>query len=279
MLGAAAMLFASGCISDLVNIGDGPNDSGGTGGSSGSVSGVSGGKQGAAGAGGVSGAGGDGGRPGVAGVGTSGGDGRGGSAGRGAGAGRAGAAGRGAGGVPSAGATGEAGSGGEPVETELCGSTFPGGITCSVDAACEALGCGQAWSLFDGEGCKRAECSETGECPERERCVPAPVGGKLDEHCFAGYDSCSVEGAACVCNPWEECGARSVCLPESEFPPASDCPVDLLDCDDLAQAEQTLTAYAEHQDWFFEPEAEPESLVALVTACREKVAALLASCP
>jgi hypothetical protein len=176
---------------------------------------------------------------------------------------------------------GSAGSAGEPGCTPVLGSDI---TDCSREDTCLAVECGEPWSIFDDAGCGRTQCTETGTCPAGERCVPAVVAGKYDDPCFYHPDSCSYSDDECLCAVWEECFPLAVCLPEDEFPPSRDCPIDRAaddapaDCFLLSRAVMTLEAYRDGSEFFF-PYEPPPVLAASVESCAMRLAdALQAEC-
>lgn len=188
-------------------------------------------------------------------------------------------------GTPSAaGDAGRGGTGGSSgrgptlPDGELCGLEFAGGIQCSAEETCRALDCGEAWSLYDGEGCARELCEDSAECPSGQRCVPAPVGGEFTEHCFQEYDSCDRASGECQCYQYEECGPRAVCLDADEFPEERDCPIEGLSCAELEGAAATVRAYVEREGWFAGGGA-PGNLGEMVDDCAAKIDGALAACP
>ena len=170
---------------------------------------------------------------------------------------------------------GGAGAAGAP----SCEFALVGGSDCSREETCQALECGAPWSIYDVGGCGRTECTETGVCPFGERCVPAPVLGKYDDPCFYHPDSCDNFGGPCACSVWEECLPLALCLPEGEFPPSRDCPIDApIDCVALSQAVETLEAYRDGTEFIWPYEPAPV-LSASVESCATRLAdALQAEC-
>lgn len=185
------------------------------------------------------------------------------------------------GGLGAAPAAGGGGQIGTTPPITVCGSnTLAGGIQCSQAAFCEVLGCGKPWSLFDAEGCFRKVCEADEVCPSGQRCVPAPVAGKLDESCFSEYDSCEDSSGRCECSQYEECGSRAVCLSEAEFPAESECPIEGLSCAALRSVAANLARYAEGDGFFFPPAAggAAGTVTDRIEACRTKVDGRLAGC-
>ncbi len=182
-------------------------------------------------------------------------------------------AGDGGDGAVSGAAGSDGGSAGEPsCDEDLVPST------CSPEDTCEILECGAPWSFFDARHCRRTECTQTGTCSAGERCVPAPVLGKYDDSCSYGWDSCEHDAeGTCQCIYYEECAPLALCIPEDEFPPSRDCPIeDPMDCFGLSRAVAALEAYRDGTQFFF-PYDPPPALAASVEACAERLATALQS--
>jgi hypothetical protein len=142
---------------------------------------------------------------------------------------QSGRGGTGGAGVASAGTSASAGTGNQCVD----GPAWPLGCdrdlsltsTCTFEATCREVRCGQPSSEFDANGCERTHCVASEDCASDERCVAAPLLG--DFSCAPAYfEGCSVSGCGqCICDFDPSCHGVSYCLPADEHPPADDCPI------------------------------------------------------
>jgi len=106
--------------------------------------------------------------------------------------------------------------------------------SCSLEATCEALGCGQPWSDFDVQGCLRPYCDGDDDCDADERCVPETLVGELGCHSSI-FEGCSPECDGCGCEASADCRSVAFCQPVSEFPESADCSVRGRSCDQLEE--------------------------------------------
>lgn len=195
-----------------------------------------------------------------------------------------GAPGGGTAGQPEAGGSGYYDGVGVGGQTMLCNSNaIAGGIwSCSAEEACAALDCGEIWSEFDEDGCRKdlEFCSADTDCTASKRCVPNPVLGNFREPFQIGYDSCAIQRGRCVCQRYPE-DVAGTCLSLTEYPSEQDCPVESLDCDALAQAASSLQAFMEMaaESWRDGIPDGPGTAVELARACQAKVNARLVDCP
>jgi hypothetical protein len=187
-----------------------------------------------------------------------------------------------AGGGAQSGDAGSPGSAGHGPAINLCdGKTrFAGENYCSEIDACAALDCGKPWSLYDANGCRRLDCTGGETCPQGQRCVLAALTGNFARSCFADVDGCEYQGSenSCSCVDYE-CVPTRICLPESDFPESHDCPIEGLDCAELAAAKAGLSAYRANLLMVIEdPNAEVPGDDEY-RACHAKLDARLAECP
>jgi hypothetical protein len=149
---------------------------------------------------------------------------------------------------------------------------------CSFDAACDAVQCGALWSPYDANLCRRALCHSSDECAMGERCVAPPLLG--DFNCYFDYFSDGhyaqslQPDCSCRFEP-SECAPRAYCLPAADYPPANDCPIAGMTCDDLSNAQGPF-------DWLAPvtlAAASTSDLVIALNDCSTKIqAAYAAAC-
>jgi hypothetical protein len=125
------------------------------------------------------------------------------------------------------------GSGGQPEQITTCDGR--GVLTsCSPEATCSVIGCGDDASRFDASGCPRMTCSSTRDCPAGNRCFPTILRGECTspgvQFCFAAENE-----AGCSCAFTAACGSATLCIPETDVPVAADCVVEGLSCDELTR--------------------------------------------
>ena len=163
------------------------------------------------------------------------------------GAGGTGIAGRaGTGGAMPVGGTGgspQAGTTGDPFAHCMV-PPLVDGSTCTPEASCERLECGEPWSLHAEDGCLRETCLSDVDCNDGERCIPAPVAGAFDDWLSGGCEGCELIAGQCGCSCLEGGpGQRAVCLSRMEFPPSRDCPVECLSCAEISDAQEVVGRY------------------------------------
>jgi hypothetical protein len=143
--------------------------------------------------------------------------------------------------------------------------------TCSFEATCKEVGCGEPWSEFDASGCERRACQSSDDCAAGERCMAAPLVGEFS--CRPSYfEGCSVSDCGtCTCEFDPNCFGTSYCLPASEHAPADDCPI----------PEHTYCSVYEHDAAMLEnylvPGGKGDTQVAL-RACQAKLGMLRVPC-
>lgn len=115
--------------------------------------------------------------------------------------------------------------------------------TCSFDATCDALHCGEVSSPFDASGCRRQDCTSSADCGAQERCFAPPLAGLSG--CFAtAVEGCSLaDGCHCGCAFVPSCDPAAYCMPASEHPAADDCPLGNISCGELGYFIETLQGY------------------------------------
>jgi len=104
-----------------------------------------------------------------------------------------------------------------------------GAGACAEQTICDVYECGGKTSLYNHDGCARAECTTDAQCGEGWHCYPLVLGGA----CIEGELACSGD-TSCECSPLEACSGnlRAHCLPESVYPVAQDCMPLLIGCAD-----------------------------------------------
>ncbi len=108
---------------------------------------------------------------------------------------------------------------------------------CSFEAACEAVKCGTLWSAYDANMCRRPLCHSSAECGSGERCIAPPLVG--DFNCYFNaennsdfYEHNLQSDCSCLLE-LSECAPRAYCVSAADYPPADDCPVASMTCDQL----------------------------------------------
>jgi hypothetical protein len=96
--------------------------------------------------------------------------------------------------------------------------------TCTFEATCSDLKCGETWSDFDAQGCRKPMCQSSDDCASGQRCVPRTLR-ELGACAPSVYEYCEPNGCACSCYASADCARIAYCQPESEFPPSEDCPL------------------------------------------------------
>jgi uncharacterized membrane protein YgcG len=145
--------------------------------------------------------------------------------------------------------------------------------TCSFEDTCRELHCGATWSQFDASGCRRPECSSSGQCGDDERCVSSVLVGELD--CFSAlFEACEVHDCTCSCSATEDCKAVAFCQPADDFPEAADCPVSTFSCAYLPFYIDKLSRWTDAID-----ADDPSDLDTAMLACQHKAEQKLDACP
>jgi hypothetical protein len=176
------------------------------------------------------------------------------------------------------GSAGAAGCALEEVEDSL--SHCPGIVSgreapssrCDFESTCEALGCGDAWSDFDAQGCLRPKCESSEDCVAGERCVPAVLAGV--HRCYSSvFEWCDPNCSECACSHSEDCITAAFCQPADDFPPEADCNIDEASCDDLQGLNSTLAEYMNSEEITY-----TEDAALALKACADTISAPLAAC-
>ena len=124
---------------------------------------------------------------------------------------------------------GAAGSAFVPGDFSFCGDRAPIS-SCSIEATCQELHCGQVGSLLDARGCLAVDCGQDEDCAPGERCLAAHLQTSA---CLDTYGSCRADlglNGECICVLPAACSGRVTCMPESVAPRAADCDLTGLDC-------------------------------------------------
>ena len=109
---------------------------------------------------------------------------------------------------------------------------------CSFEDTCQVLGCGDGFSWFGDDGCRRA-CAQSSECGDGQRCRFTILatdcgGGSVVEGCSYEPDG------SCVCGTSDDCSFPDICVDEARYPSSEDCVVEGASCDDLLARQQRL---------------------------------------
>jgi hypothetical protein len=141
--------------------------------------------------------------------------------------------------------------------------------SCSLEATCDVLRCGDPWSGFDENGCRRLHCSSQADCAGTERCVPAVLGGHFD--CYSSvYESCREYCGSCSCGWSDDCSTAAFCQPVAIFPHENDCRFDAEPCEALPDILWKLEMYA-GGDY-------ADDIEATLAACADRVATRIDEC-
>jgi hypothetical protein len=141
--------------------------------------------------------------------------------------------------------------------------------SCPFDETCEALNCGDAWSDFDENGCRRLPCESQSDCSSSERCLPAALAGVLG--CYSSIvEGCEPYCSSCGCTATDDCAAAAFCQPALDFPASGDCPIEGRACSDLPYYRTILEIYLEH--------GYAEDIARALEACADDVADKIAAC-
>lgn len=102
---------------------------------------------------------------------------------------------------------------------------------CTLEATCQALGCGEPWSVLDGQGCERAQCKRDADCTSDERCLPSLL---VKLGCQSSFvEQCIPEQGFCNCYATADCAGLLRCVPKAIAPLSGDCDFQTTDCDTL----------------------------------------------
>ena len=113
--------------------------------------------------------------------------------------------------------------------------------SCDFEVTCGMLRCGEPWSDFDAQGCRRLPCRSEADCAAGERCVAAVLDGNFE--CFSSVQESCEWFCGCSCSSSDDCRAGAFCQPAADFPKEDDCALDALDCTDVAFLRLRVTDY------------------------------------
>lgn len=138
---------------------------------------------------------------------------------------------------------------------------------CSFAETCAVVECGEPWSLFDEDLCRRAICTSSADCEPGERC--AFDGFVRWPDCAPSiFEGCSLNGGVCECTQSEDCNELIQCVPVDVADPADDC-LWPMDCED---AEYALQRLKEGQD-SYEPWG--DDMLDAFALCRDRLEQLI----
>lgn len=140
--------------------------------------------------------------------------------------------------------------------------------SCSTQATCDALGCGQPWSEFDANGCLRQGCASSDECGASERCVASNLHAAPECLASISHGCRPTADGTCECTGEDSCGPRGFCQPAADFPLASECDVTGMSCRDLS----ALLSEVQERGHFTGDTAQS------LTTCENRVVSALATC-
>ena len=141
--------------------------------------------------------------------------------------------------------------------------------SCPFEATCEALNCGDTWSDFDENGCRRVPCESQSDCTSSERCLPEVLAGKLDCHSSI-LEGCEPYCSSCQCSGTDDCAPVAFCQPAVDFPASNDCPIEGFACNDLPYYRTMLEIHLER--------GYEGDIASALESCADDVADRIAAC-
>jgi hypothetical protein len=138
------------------------------------------------------------------------------------------------------------GPGFEPFNDDHCESPGEVQSTCSFEATCAELHCGDGFSQFGADGCTR-RCASDADCENGERCRYTALDVSSGDCPTIGsvVEGCELFDGECSCSISADCQRPNICVDAQAYPESQDCVVEGASCELLAEVRWRIAPLAE----------------------------------
>ena len=142
------------------------------------------------------------------------------------------------------------GSGGrpsfEPFSDDHCETPNEFESSCSFEATCAQLDCGDGFSQFGTDGCIRRCLSDT-DCGDGERCRYTALDASAGECPTIGsvVEGCELSDGECSCSISANCQHPNICVDAQAYPESEECVVEGASCELLSELRLRIAPLAE----------------------------------